>query len=149
MTMVEQVYQIQNLSYIQRKGATRLIFKKEDRYNLKNYRPMSLINVDVKIITKPLAKRMGKVLPSIIYKNQTCIPGRNISYNIHNLVDIIKYANTKNIQATILFLDQEKAFDRVNHDFLIETLSHFNFGEYFTNWVKIMLKDITSQIKIH
>ena len=70
-------------------------------------------------------------------------PGRNISYNIHKLIDIIKYANTKNTQAAILFLDQEKAFDRVNHDFFIKTLNHFNFGEYFTNWVKIMLKDIT------
>ena len=126
--------------------AIRLIFKKEDRYNLKNYRPVSLISVDMKIITEALAKRIGKVLPSIIYKNQTCIPGRNISCNIHNLIDI---QNTKNIQAVILFLDQEKAFDRVNHDFLIKTLNHFNFGEYFTNWVKIMLKDITSQIKIN
>ena len=149
MTMVEQVYQTQNFSYTQRKGAIRLIFKKEDRYNQKNYRPVSLINVDVKIITKALAKRIGKVLPSFIYKNSTSIPGRNISYNIHNLIDIIKYANTKNTQAVILFLDQKKAFDRVNHDFLIKTLNHFNFGEYFTNWVKIMLKDITSQIKIN
>ena len=148
MTLVEQVYQAQNLSYTQRKGVIKLILKK-DQYNLKNYRPVSLINVDVKIITNALAKRMGKVLPSIIYKNQTFIPGRNISYNIHNLIDIIKYANTKNIQAAILFLDQEKAFDRVNHDFLIKTLNHYNFGEYFTNWVKIMLKDITSQIEIN
>ena len=110
---------------------------------------MSLINVDVKIFTKALTKRIGKVLSSIIYKNQTCIPRRNISCNIHNLIEIIKYANTKNIQAAMLFLDQEKAFDRVNHDFLIKTLNHFNFGEYFTNWVKIMPKDITSQIKIN
>ena len=102
MTMVEQVYQTQDLSYSQRKGAIRLIFKTEDRYNLKNYRSVSLINVDMKIITKALAKRIGKVLPSIIYKNQTCIPGRNISCNIHNLIDIIKYANTKNVQAAML-----------------------------------------------
>ena len=59
---------------------------------------MSLINVDVKIITKALAKRIRKVLPSIIYKSQTCILGSNISYNIHNLIDIIKYANIQNIQ---------------------------------------------------
>ena len=58
---------------------------------------MSLINVDMKIITEALAERIGKVLPSIIYKNQACIPGRNISYNIHNLIDIITYADTKNI----------------------------------------------------
>ena len=95
MTMVEQVYQTQNLSYTQRKGTIRLIFKK-GLYNLKKYRPVSLINVDVKIITEAHAKRIGKVLPGIIYKNQTCILGRNISYNIHNLIDIIKYGNTKN-----------------------------------------------------
>ena len=63
ITMVEQVYQTQNLTYNQRKGAIRLIFKKEDRYNLKNYRPVSLINVDVKFITKAFAKRMGKYSP--------------------------------------------------------------------------------------
>ena len=74
---------------------------------------------------------MGKILPGIIYKNQTCIPGRNISCNVHNLIVIIKYANNKNIQAAILFLDQEKAFDGVNHDFLIKTLNHLNSGEYF------------------
>ena len=148
VTMVEQLYQTQNLSYIQRNGTIRLTFKKEDRYNLKNYRPVSLINVDVKI-TKALAKRIGKVLPGIIYKNQISIHGRNISYNIHNLIDIIKYANTKNIQAAILVLDQEKAFYRINHGFLINTLNYFNFGKYFTNWVKIMLKDITRQIKIN
>ena len=65
------------------------------------------------------------------------------------MIDIIKYANTKNIQAAILFLGQVKAFDRANHDLPLKTLNHFNFGEYFTNWVKIMLKDITSQIKIN
>ena len=103
----------------------------------------------MKIITEAPSKRIGKVMPGIIYKTQTCIPGRNISYNVHNLIDIMKCTNTKNIQAAILFLDQENAFDRVNRDFLIKTLNQFNFGEYFTNWVKIMLKDITSQIKIN
>ena len=74
MTIVEHDYQAQNLSYTQKKGVIRLIFKKEDRYNLKNHRPVSLIRVEVKIITEALAKRIGKVLPSIIYKNQACIP---------------------------------------------------------------------------
>ena len=86
---------------------------------------MSLINADVKISTKALAKRIGKVLPGIIYKNETCILERNNSYNIHNLIDIIEYANTNDIQPAILFLDQGKAFDRANHDFLIKTLNHF------------------------
>ena len=149
MQMVEEIQKEKQLSDFQREGIIRIIFKKEDRSDLKNYRPISLLNVDLKIITKALALRLGKVLPYIINKDQTCIPGRNIAYNLHTLNDITKYANTKNIEAAVLFLDQEKAFDRVNHKFLFQTLKHFNFGTYFRTWVKIILNKITSQVKVN
>ena len=96
--------------------------------NLKYYRPIILLNTDVKIITKVLTMRLKKVLPSIIDSNQTCVPGRNISEDVHTLQDVIKYANSENITAAILFIDQEKAFDRVSHRFLLKTLEKFNFG---------------------
>ena len=108
-----------------------------------------MLNADVKIITKTLALRLGKFLPSIISNDQTCITGRNIASNLHSLNDIVKYANSRNIEAAILFLDQEKAFDRVDHQFLIKTLKHLNFGDYFISWIEIILKDITSRIKIN
>ena len=44
-------------------------------------------------------------------------------------------------------LDQEKPFDRVDHQFLIKTLKHLNFGDYFISWIEIILKDITSRVK--
>ena len=50
--MVQEVQNLGVLSDSQRKGAIRLVFKKEDRSDLKFYRPISLVNVDVKIITK-------------------------------------------------------------------------------------------------
>ena len=65
------------------------------------------------------------------------------------LNDVIRYGNSNNIEAAILFLDQEKAFDRVSHEFLLKTLKHLNFGDYFVSWVQIMLKDVTSQIEIN
>ena len=82
-------------------------------------------------------------------EDQTCIPGRNIAKKLHTLNDVIRYGNSKNIEAVILFLDQEKAFDRVSHEFLLKTLRHLNFGDYFVSWVQIMLKDVTSQIKVN
>ena len=137
LEMVREVEKQNILSNSQRKGAIRLIFKKEDRSDLKFYRPISLLNVDVKIITKTLALRLGKILPHVISQDQTCIPGRNIATNLHTLNDVIKYANSRNIEAAILFLDQEKAFDRVDHHFLFQTLRHLNFGDYFISWIKI------------
>ena len=79
LEMVSEVYQNEILSNSQRKGMIRLIFKKTDGTNLKNYRPISLLNVYVKIITKTRALRLGKVLPTIVSEDQTCIPGRNIA----------------------------------------------------------------------
>ena len=149
LEMVKEVQNTNNLSDSQRKGVIRLIFKKEDRSDLKFYRPISLLNADVKIITKTLALRLGKVLPYIISNDQTCIVGRNIASKLHSLSDIVKYANSRNIEAAILFLDQAKAFDRVNHQFLIKTLKHLNFGDYFISWIEIILKDITSRVKIN
>ena len=99
------MHQLNLLSDSQRSGAIRL---EEDRLNLEYYWPISLLNVDLKIITKMLAIRLSKVLPTIINSDETCVPGGNIALNTHTLNDMIKYANSKNIQAAILFIDQEK-----------------------------------------
>ena len=125
--MVQEVQNLGVVSNSQRKDAIRLVFKKEDRSDMKFYRPISLLNVDVNIITKTPGLRLGKILPSVINKDQTGIPGRNIVTNLYTLNDIVKYANQKNVEAAILFLDQEKAFDWVDHQFLLKTLKHLHF----------------------
>ena len=145
--MTGEVHRLNLLSDSQRSGAIRLVFKKEGRLNLKYYRPMSLLNVNVKIITKMLAIRLYKVLPTINNSDQTCVPGRNIALNTHTLNDVIKYANSKNIQAAILFIDHEKAFDRVDHSFFIKTLEHLNFGNSFVTWIKILMKKSPVKLK--
>ena len=88
--MVQEVQNLGVLSDSQRRGEIRLAFKKEDRSDLKFYRPISLLNVDINIITKTLALRLGKILPSVISKGQTGIPGRNIATNLHTLNDKLK-----------------------------------------------------------
>ena len=107
--MVAEISKDKELTFSQKRGAVRIVFKKQDRHNLKYYRPITLLNTDVKIITKVLAMRLKKVLPSLIDHSQTCVPGRNITKNVHTLQDLIKYANSENISAAILFIDQEKA----------------------------------------
>ena len=108
-------------------AALRIIFKKGENTLMKNYRPISLINVDVKIIAKALATRMSKVLPNIIHNNQKCILGRHIVNNFHVVNDLIKRIQDNDEGAALIFLDQEKAFDRVDHGFLIKTLKAFGF----------------------
>ena len=128
----------------------KIIYKKNGEiYLLTNYRPISLINVDIKIITKALANRLKYILPSIIHVTQTAIYGRKIEQTIHMIRDLIELANQEDQQAAFIFLDQEKAFDRVNHDFLYKTMEAFGIGQEFIHWVKTIYSNATSVLNIN
>ena len=90
------------------------------------------MNVDHKICSKALAISLCKVLSTIIHPDQTCsVPGRSIFDNLTLLRDVLDYVNVTNEPGILLNLDQEKAFDRVDRLFLLNTLSRFGFGETF------------------
>lgn len=115
---------------------TRVIFKKGDRKSLKNWRPISLLNVDYKICSKAISVRLSKVLDFIVDPDQTCsVPGRKISSNLHILRDILDYIDRTDETGILVSLDQEKAFDRVNRSFLQNLLIHFGFGPTFCRWI--------------
>ena len=92
-------------------SATRLILKKQgDRKNLKNWRPISLLNVDYKIISKVLTSWLSRVLESVIDPDQTCsVPGCSISSNLVLLRDLFYYIERTDEAAILISLDQEKA----------------------------------------
>ena len=76
---------------------TRLVHKKDDKRNLKNWRPISLLNVDYKICSKAVSIRLAKVLGSIVDPDQTCsIPGRTIFSNLALLRDKLAFIERKN-----------------------------------------------------
>ena len=135
------------LSHTQRRGILRLLYKKDDPLLLKNWRPISLLNLDYKICTKVLSNRLRKVLPLILSEDQTCgVPSRSIFENLFLLRDTIDFVRRKNLSAAVISLDQEKAFDRVNHTFLQRVLERFNFGPSFRRWVQVVYTDITSVV---
>ena len=131
-------------------SVTTIIYKRKGKtYELGNYRPISLINVDLKIISKVLTNRLIFVLPSIIHESQTNVFGRRIDYTIHMLRDLIDYTEKSDGEAAFIFLDQEKAFDRVDHDFLFKTMETFGFGETFIEWIKILYSNASTRVKVN
>ena len=106
---------------------------------LKNWRPISLLNVDYKIATKALALRLRKVLPSIVSDVQTgYVKGRFIRENIRMISDIMHFTAEQNQEGIALFIDFEKAFDSLEWAFLSKALDVFQFGNDFKNWVRIL-----------
>ena len=112
---------------------------------IKNWRPISLINVDANIASKIPAKRLEKVLPEIIHSNQNAfVRGRSIFDAIRTIDDVIEYTKEKKISGILVAIDFEKAFDTLNFNFLIRTLHKFNFGPSFLQWIRTLYKNISS-----
>ena len=129
---------------------TTIIFKhKGEIYILHNYRPISLINVDLKILTRTLTNRLKPILPTIIHQSQTAVDKRKIDYTIHLLRDLIDLTEKEDSEAAFIFLDQEKAFDRVNHNFLYKTMEAFGIGKQFIDWVRVLYSNATTRININ
>ncbi|KAF7653626.1 hypothetical protein LDENG_00080770 [Lucifuga dentata] len=120
------------------------LIPKRDRNALdpSNYRPISLINVDCKILAKILASRLEKVLPSIINSDQVgFIKGRSSSDNLRRLLHLTWQNSSNSLPVAAISLDAEKAFDRVEWRFLTTALSSFGFDSVFKLWISIPYKN--------
>ena len=129
-----------HLSFSQRRGLVRLIPKKgKDLLQVRNWRPITLLNVDYKLLSKSLALRLANVLPELIGKDQRgFVRNRYIGDNIYEIYSLIAQAEDSQEEGVLMLLDIEKAFDSVSWDFLYETLANFNLPDSFIQWVKIL-----------
>ena len=134
------------LSVSQRSGLiTRIPKKDKDPLYVKNYRPISLLNVDYKLLAKVMSTRLKLCMSSLIHIDQQgFMKGRNISSNIRTIIDLIEYTDVMNESGSIVLLDFEKAFDRVEHQYLFWVLNRFNLGMNFPRWIKTFYKDRNS-----
>jgi len=118
------------LSPSQHTGVISLPFKKGDRLDISNWRPISLLNVDYKLASHVIAGWLSKVIHLVVDKDQTCgVPGRFIGENVAFLQDVVDYANLSDVPVAILSLDH------VEWSFMRKTLQSMGFGNSFVNWV--------------
>ena len=134
------------MSCSQRKAVITLIEKQgKDRTLIENWRPISLINVDAKIISKVIAVRVKNVLPSIIHHNQTgYVKDRYIGETVRSILDIMEFTDEENIPGILIFIDFKKAFDTLEWQYLFNCLKAFNFGPNLIAWVKTFYQNIQS-----
>lgn len=118
-----------------------LILKNPNAGTIDQFRPIALANFKFKIITKVLADRLAKILPSIISKEQRgFIRGRNIKDCIALASEAVNVLDNKCFGGNIAMkIDISKAFHTLNWDFLIAVLKKFGFNQVFCDWILTIL----------
>lgn len=141
---------VESLPQTLNQGLITLIPKpKKDLLLLDNWRPISLLNNDYKILALIFAKRIKITLNTIIDETQSgFMKNRHITNNIRLVLDILDYSDLVLEESFILFLDFYKAFDTVEHLFIVNALEKFGFGVFFIKVIKTLYKNNNSSIKL-
>lgn len=144
-------FQTGQLSVTQTQGLITCIPKEgKPKQFIKNWRPISLLNISYKIASACLANRFKSVLPKIIHSNQTgFLKGRYIGENIRLIYDTISYAEEHQIPGLLLMIDFEKAFDSVSWSFLQKALKLFNFGPDIRRWIEVFYNNANSCVSVN
>lgn len=140
----DDVFRNQGLCESMKVGMIKLVYKmKGSRALLKNYRPITMLNTDFKILAKILANRLNAVLPDVIGTTQAyAVQGRDIADILCSVRDTVMYMEDVGEGGFLVSVDLEKAFDRVEHTYLLDVVNEFGFGDTFKTWLRIIYSDL-------
>ena len=133
------------------KGGITLL-KKRGRHvweGLDDYRPITLLNTELKILARVLANRLQLVISDLIGPEQTfAVKGRSIQDNLHLILEVLE-GTEDGTEAALISLDQSKAFDRVDHQFLETVLETAGFQPEFHRWISMMYHNPQAVVQVN
>ena len=119
----------------------------KNRNEIKNWRPITLLNSTYKFYSSILAERIRSTLNNLIHTDQKgFIKNRFIGENIRLTYDMINFCNEYKIKGLIVLVDFQKAFDSIDWDFISKTLKLFNFGDSIIKWINAIQQKTFSYI---
>lgn len=131
-------------------GVITLLPKHKDADKIQQSRHICLLNVVYKVFTKTLIMRLEKVMDKIIKKcKYGFLKERNIMDGVMVLHEILNDTKVKKQEGLLLKLDFEKAYDKINWNFLFECLNQRGFKEKWCKWIGIVMTTGTLSVKVN
>jgi len=125
-----------------KEGTISLLYKKKCRKDIRNYRPITLLNGDYKIFTRALTLRVNNAVTEFVSTNQAgFVPGAFIGEVTMALQLVQEYMDESNEDAMLIFLDMEKAFDRVSWPFLRRCVEAAGMDDTFLSYLDLMYSE--------
>jgi len=137
--MLNEAHEESTLPHTFLEGEIITPYKKGDPRNVKNYRPITLLNTDYKILTKVLALRLKRYINTVASPQQNgFVPGRSIFDNYHVTQLIQAYIDETDGRGLMIFLDIEKAFDTVSWDYMMRAMRELKVGAKYMRWIEML-----------
>lgn len=115
-----------------------------------SFRPISLLNVDTKSFAKVIAERLKPIISRIIHPDQVgFVPGRQGRDNSIKTLLAVQQIKQSGVPGLLLSIDAEKAFDRVDWDFMMGTLEDIGLGNRMRKWITALYSGPTARVSIN
>ena len=144
-------FENKHMSQTQKEGIITCIPKVgKSRKYIKNWRPISLLNITYKIASGSIANRLKRILPTVIDIDQSgFISNRFTGDNLRLIYDVLTYSQQQQQKGLLVLIDFEKAFDTVAWSFIEKCLNFYNFKNDIIQWIKAFYTDIKSTVIVN
>ena len=134
----------QKLTELQKREVIMCIPKSDKAVAPDDYRPITLLNSDYKILARIVEGRIRAALVEVLHANQHCgVTGKSIFEAIATVRDAVAYAEMANAPLCVLSLDFKEAFDKISHKYLFTILQSYGFSDALLRCIENMYTNAT------
>jgi len=150
LEIINHMYIDGKISDNQKHGMIICVPKKPRPTRPEDFRHLTLLNADLKLMSRILANRISPWLISILHPSQHCgIYGHSIFEAIATVREAIAYTEYTKTSMCVLSIDFKDAFDNISHDYLFQLLEIYGFSKQTQTRISQMYKDATSSVYIN
>ncbi|MCP4648685.1 MAG: hypothetical protein GY853_01215, partial [PVC group bacterium] len=139
LKLYKECFKIGHMTTTMHSGLISLLYKgKGLKIDRVNWRPLTMLNGDYKVLAKVWINRIKIFMPLLIHPDQTCaVPERDIRDGLLNIYNVVETVRLESRHGFLFSVDHMAAFDVVEWEYIYKVLQAFGLGK-FVQWIKMI-----------